>query len=60
MNFEKHDVSELYKSIGIGAGNYIEVKEHEAIVKIRRKWPLVDQIVSFSAQPPVNQLDKTT
>lgn len=47
MKYEKNDVTELYKSANINANNYIEIKENEALIRIKKKWPLVDQIISF-------------
>ncbi len=46
MKYEKNDVLELYKSVGIKAHNYIEIKETEAVAKIKSKWRLVHQIMS--------------
>lgn len=46
MKYEKNDVLELYKSIGIKACNYIEIKESEAVLKVKRKWRLVEQIMT--------------
>ncbi len=55
MKYEKNDVNELYKSIGIKANSYIEIKENEAVIKIQRKWPLVEQIISFCKTPLENR-----
>ena len=55
MKYEKNDVHELYKRIGIKANNYIEIKENEAVIKIQRKWPLVEQIISFCKTPLENR-----
>lgn len=60
MEYEKNDVNELYKSVGIKTNSYIEIKENEAVIKIKKKWLLVDQIISFYTQHPVKQQDKVT
>lgn len=55
MKYEKNDVKELYKNIGLKADSYIEIKENEAVIKIKHKWPLVDQIISFCKTPLENR-----
>lgn len=58
MKYEKNDVNKLYQSAGINANNYIEIKENEAVMKIIKKWPLVDQIISFDTKNSANQEDR--
>lgn len=58
MKYERDDINELYKSADIEAGNYIEIKENEAVVNIKKKWPLVDEIISFGTKNVANQEDR--
>ncbi len=60
MKYKKNDLDGPCKNIGIEAGNYIEIKENEAVIKIKKKWPLVDQIISSGIRNFVNQHNKTT
>lgn len=60
MKYEKNDVNELCKSIGIKVNSYIEIKEDEATVRIKNKWPLVDRIILFCNQNTINPHDKIT
>lgn len=58
MKYEQNDVNELYKSAGINVNSYIEIKENEAVTKIKKKWPLVGEVMSCCAQNSVIQHDK--
>ncbi|MCK9397627.1 MAG: hypothetical protein M0Q44_18815 [Methylobacter sp.] len=60
MGDDKSDVGRLYAAVAISTDSYIEVEENEAIVKIKKKWPLVNQILANNAVLPVNQADKAT
>lgn len=57
---DKSDVGRLYAAVAISTDSYIEVEENEAIVKIKKKWPLVNQILANNAVLPVNQAGKAT
>lgn len=59
MKWENNDANELLKSVNIKANNYIEIKENEAVTKIKKKWPLVDQIMSFVVKNSANRKDRT-
>lgn len=58
MEYERNDVNKLYQSTGMKADDYIEIKENEAVIKIKKKWPLVDQILSFDTKNSANQEDR--
>ncbi len=60
MEWAKNDVNELLKSVDIKVNNYIEIKENEAVTRIKKKWPLVDQIISFAVKNSATQKDRTT
>jgi len=60
MEWEENDVNELLKSADIKLNNYIEVRENEAVARIRKKWLLVDQIISFGVKKSANRKDRTT
>ncbi len=60
MKHKENGLDGPCKNIGIENSNYIEVKENEAIIKIKKKWPLVDQIISVGVQNFVNQHNKIT
>ncbi len=47
MDYDKDDVSELYKSLGITHYSYIEIKEIEELKEIIDKWSLIKEITSF-------------
>lgn len=59
MELEKNDVNELLKSADIKLNNYIEIKENEAVTRIKKKWPLVDQIISCAVKDSANRKDST-
>ena len=37
MKYEKDDINELYKSIGMNSSSYLEIKEYETIINIKKK-----------------------
>ena len=59
MDYEKNDVDELYKSLGIQEYRYIEVQENEEIIEIINKWALVKEILNFCSESVNSQEDKT-
>lgn len=59
MDYEKNDVDELYKSLGIQEYRYVEVQENEEIIEIINKWALVKEILNFCSESVNSQEDKT-
>jgi hypothetical protein len=51
MEYENNDVKALCKNSNIDPINYKEIKESETITKIKKKWPLLDQILLINNQP---------
>ncbi|MCX7084171.1 MAG: hypothetical protein NTY69_01385 [Methylococcales bacterium] len=59
MNYEKNDVDELYKSLGIKDYRYVEIQENEEIIQIINKWALVKEIINFCSESQSSQEVKT-
>ncbi|MEI6543440.1 MAG: hypothetical protein WCL60_07955 [Methylococcales bacterium] len=60
MKYEKNDVNELYESINVDANFYVEIKENEYLTKIKNKWLLINEIVSFVNENPSNYNNNRT
>ena len=60
MKYEKNDVNELYESINVDPNVYVEIKENEHLTKIKNKWLLINEIVSFVDENPSNYNNNRT
>ncbi len=60
MKYEKDDINELYKSIGMNSSSYLEIKEYETIINIKKKWLHINEILSFVKRNPSNYKNKGT
>ena len=60
MKYEKNDINELYESINVDANFYVEIKENEYLTKIKNKWLLINEIVSFVNENPSNYNNNRT
>ena len=47
MKYEENDITALYESINVDANTYVEIKDNENIINIKKKWPLINEIVLF-------------
>lgn len=59
MDYDKNDVDELYKSLGIKDYKYVEIQENEEIIEITNKWALVKEIITFSSKSENSLEDKS-
>lgn len=42
------DIDSLYRHCGADGSEYHEIKYRESIVGIRKRWPLIDEVVQFN------------